>query len=174
MRAAACGAMRICDVWDLARRGASLDGEVALAGLPRLAAQLADAGGSLRYRFGGFVDDRGRPSARLEVDGVVSARCDRCGGPVAVPIGERAAFFFVADEAALNALPIDEAEEEALLGSQRFDVFALIEDQAILALPISPRHDDCVGPAADGGGESGNEASHPFAALAALKRKRGG
>jgi uncharacterized protein len=166
--------MRTCDVWDLARRGASLEGELALASLPRLAAQLADAGGTLRYRLSGFVDDRGRPSARLEVDGVVSARCDRCGGPVAVPVGERASFFFVADETALNALPIDEAEEEPLLGSQRFDVVALVEDQAILALPISPRHDHCAGPVLDGGAEAAVEARHPFAVLAALKKKGAG
>jgi uncharacterized protein len=166
--------MRTCDVWDLARRGATLEGELALAGLPRLAAQLADAHGSLRYRLSGFVDDRGRPSARLGVDGVLSARCDRCGGPVAVPVGERAVFFFVADETALNALPIDEAEEEPLLGSQRFDVVALVEDQAILALPISPRHDDCAGPVGDGGSEAGSGTRHPFADLAALKNRRTG
>jgi len=161
-----------CDVWDLARRGATMTGDLALAGLPRLAAQLADAEGSLRYQLSGFVDDRGRPSARLEVDGTVNARCDRCSGPVMVPIAERAVFFFVADEAELNALPIVDTEEEPLLGTQRLEVSALVEDQAILALPISPRHADCVAPAGNGGEDAaGDEAPRPFAALAAWKKR---
>jgi uncharacterized protein len=43
-------------------------------------------------------------------------------------------------------LPIDDAPDEPLLGSRRFDVAALVEEQAILALPISPRHAACTAP----------------------------
>jgi uncharacterized protein len=165
--------MAPCDVWELARQGGAVQGELRLGDAARLAGQLADDTGTLRFRLSGLIDGLGRPAARLEVQGNVRARCDRCGGPVEVAIDERAQFFFVADEGQLNGLPIDESPEEPLLGSRRFDLAALVEDQAILALPISPRHDDCAGPgpreAEDG---PDGETHRPFEALAALKKPR--
>ncbi len=162
-----------CDVWELARRRASVQGELALKDAPRLAGQLADDDGGLRFRLDGLVDELGRPAGRLEVHGRVHARCDRCGGPVAVPIAEQARFFFVTGEEELGRLPIDDSPEEPLLGSRRFDLASLVEDQAILALPISPRHEDCAAPVA---GEDrpalGGETHRPFEALAALKKPR--
>lgn len=164
-------AVRFCDVWALAQKGGSAQGELALRQLPRLAAELVHTEGSLRYRFDGLIDDRGRAAARFEVDGVVNVRCDRCGEPVQVPIHEGAQFFFVAGEAELAGLPIDESPQEPLLGSQHFDLAALVEDQAILALPISPRHDRCSGLDPGGDDARGTAETHrPFAVLAALKK----
>jgi len=166
---------RYCDVWELARRRATLEGELELGDLPRLAEELADGDGALRYRLNGLIDERGRAAAWLELDGRVQARCDRCGGPVEVPIRERALFYFVADEAELARLPIEDSPEEPLLGSHRFDLVSLVEDQAILTLPISPRHDDCAAPALDDAGPRADGETHrPFEALAALKRPKSG
>lgn len=164
---------RFCDVWELSRQRGSVQGELALGEARRLAAQLADTVGALAYRFSGLVDELGRPAAVLEVRGRVRARCDRCGAAVEIPIDERARFFFVAEERELGRLPIDESPEEPLAGSRRFDVEALVEDQAILALPISPRHEDCVASlptAADQGSRA--ETHRPFEALVALKKPR--
>ena len=164
---------RVCDVWELSRRQGSVEGALALGDAPRLAGQLADAVGALRYRLSGLVDELGRPAAVLELQGRVRARCDRCGGPVELPIDERAQFFFVTDEQALGKLPIDESPQEPLLGSRRFDVAALVEDQAILALPISPRHDHCAAPSpVDADHQRGGETHRPFEALASLKKPR--
>jgi uncharacterized protein len=162
-----------CDVWELARHRGSIQGELAVKDARRLAEQLADAEGVLRYRLSGLVDERQRPAATLEVDGRLRARCDRCGGPIDVSIEEQAQFFFVANEDELNKLPIDESAEEPLIGSHRFDVAGLVEDQAILALPISPRHEDCAtrAPApAERGPDGGTQ--RPFEALARLKKMR--
>ena len=162
-----------CDVWELSRRRGSIEGELALKDAPRLAEQLADTAGAMRYRLQGLVDGLGRPAVALQVQGPVRARCDRCGGPVEVCIDERAQFFFVADEAELGTLPIDESPEEPLLGSRDFDVGALVEDQAILALPISPRHDDCAAPApAERQAGPEGDTHRPFEALAALRKPR--
>jgi len=164
-------AVRFCDVWALAQKGGRAQGELALRQLPRLAAELVDTEGSLQYRLEGLIDDRGRAAARFEVDGVVNVRCDRCGESVQLPIHEGAQFFFVADEDELAGLPIDESPQEPLLGSDRFDLAALVEDQVILALPISPRHDHCSGPGAGAEDARGPaETRRPFAVLAALKR----
>jgi uncharacterized protein len=162
-----------CDVWELARQRRELGGELPLAQAERLVSELFDAAGVLRFRLRGYVDQRGRTAAALELNGTVRARCDRCGGPVEVPIAERALFYFVADEAELASLPIDDAPDEPLLGARRFDVAGLVEDQAILALPISPRHADCAAPTlADEGPPAEGPSRRPFAALAELKRRR--
>jgi len=164
-----------CDVWELSRRRGSLQGQLALEDAPRLAEQLADTAGALSYRFVGLQDELGRPAAALEVTGRVLARCDNCGGPVEVPIDERASFYFVADEGELRNLPIDESSEEPLLGSVRFDVASLVEEQALLALPISPRHEHCAGAApAAASQEPAGQTHRPFEALAALSKPRGG
>jgi uncharacterized protein len=166
--------METCDVWELARRRAAVQGEIALSDASRLAAQLIDTQGALHYRLSGMIDERGRAAARLELDGVLRTRCDRCGGAVALPIREHALFYFVADEAELAALPIDDSPEEALLGSHHFDLLALVEDQAILALPISPRHEDCAAAVDAGvGARADGETQRPFGVLAALKKGTG-
>ncbi len=162
-----------CDVWELARCGGEVTGHLPLQQATRLAEALVDTDGQLNYRLTGYIDARNRAAATLQLDGVLRARCDRCAGPVEMHIAEQAAFYFVDDEEQLARLPIDEAPEEPLLGSRRFDVAALVEDQAILALPISPRHDACV---LAGQSDETSAAAHeaesrrPFASLAALKR----
>lgn len=167
-------AMQLCDIWELARREGEVSGELPLARAARLAEELYDADGTLRYHLRGHRDAQGRAAASLRLEGRLRLRCDRCGGPLELPINEQAEFFFVADEAELARLPIDDAQEEALLGSNRFDVQALIEDQAILALPFSPRHDDCSPPSPpdDAADEDGSGSRRPFEALAALKRRK--
>jgi len=159
-----------CDVWELARRRGSLSGEVAPGQLPRLAVAQLDPADRLRYRFTGDIDERGRAAALLEVEGQVHAACDRCGRPVSLAIDERARFYFVADEAELDRLPIDDSPDEPLLGSSQFDLAALIEDQAILALPISPRHEGCKSPLRQPPA-IGEPTRRAFAALAGLKKR---
>lgn len=162
-----------CDVWALSRRGAVVEGELEVERAPRLAAQLADKAGTLRYRLTGLVDEQGRPAARLLVRGRLRARCDRCAGPVEVSIDEQAQFYFVDDERELERLPIDDSPEEPLLGSSRFDLASLIEEQAILALPISPRHAECAAPPPTGADRApAGETHRPLEALAALKKQR--
>ncbi len=166
------GPIEPCDVWELARRGQTLAGQVSVQDMPRLSSQLTDAGECLDFRFSGRTDSRARPAAVLEVNGTIHAACDRCGKPVALRIREQAEFFFVADEAELGRLPIDDAPDEPLFGSTRFDLAALIEDQAILAMPLSPRHQDC-GDAAESRQELGRDTPvrKPFAVLAGLKKR---
>ncbi len=70
---------------------------------------------------------------------------------------------------------------DVLAGSQRFDVLELVEDEAIMALPIAPRHDDCALPAQSAPepaprrprrkGPSADRRPNPFSVLAGLKRR---
>jgi uncharacterized protein len=49
------------------------------------------------------------------------------------------------DEASADALEdkLEDEEVEVVVGSKTMDMLALIEDEALLALPVSPRHEVC-------------------------------
>lgn len=159
------------DVFELARTRGDVAGELPIGDADRLAPLLARTEGVLHYRAEFALDDRGRPAARLVWSAALAVYCVRCGGPVELDVGADARFYFVRTEEELNALPIDPEEvEEPLLGSRSFDVDALVEDEAILSLPLAPHHARCGDDAEPGGGA--REVSgrmRPFAALSQLK-----
>ncbi len=161
---------RTIDVFELAREGGRVEADLALSDLPRLASMLADAQGRLACRLHGRIDEQGRDAAALELRARLRLICDRCGGVLEWPIDSSAGFFFVPDPAELEALPISVEGDEPLLGSRRFDWLELAEDQAILSLPISPRHESCAAPPLERPDDAGEP--HPFAALDLLKKGR--
>lgn len=156
------------DVFALAPAGGSVEGEFEVATLPRLAPMLAPPLGRIRFRLQARVDEYGRPAAALRIQLHCGMICDRCGARVDLAIEDTDGFFFVRDESELGALPVNPEGDEPLLGSRHFDVRNLVEEQAILALPISPRHAQCVPlPASDAPAQ---EVHRPFSVLAAHKR----
>ena len=168
----------LIDVFELARVGGEVVGALALADLHRVLPSLASGEGEVQYRYVGRRDEHGRPAGALQVKATVQLVCDRCTQPVAVPLASAAHYYFVATEAELGRIPVDEADDEPLLGSTRFSLLTRIEDDAILALPMSPRHAHCdhaqlaVDPGAADADSVARERPHPFAALAKLKPRR--
>jgi len=170
----------LIDVFERARTGGEAGGTLPIADLRRLLPSLASKEGEVQFRYRGYVDDQGRPAGTLSLAATVQLICDRCAQPVAVPLVSQARYYFVASEAELGRIPVDESDEEPLLGSARFSLLTLIEDDAILALPMSPRHVSCESrPALEPGaaGRKGAEGDaeerpRPFAALAKLKPRR--
>ena len=176
---------RFIDVFELARTGQQVVGHRSLASLPRLAPMLTNASSDLRFQYHGHLDARRRSAGTLQIEADVPLRCDRCGATLTLPVAVRSSFYFVQTEAELARIPVDDSEDEPLLGSRRFDLDELIEDELILACPISPRHADChpdgradqevpVSPGEpEAGPDSGAaETRRPFAALAGFKPRR--
>ena len=113
----------------------------------------------------------------LQAATVVPLTCQRCLGPVDVPLAFDRSFRFVADEATAAALD-DDVEEDLLALSTEFDLQTLVEDELLMELPVVPRHDLC--PASlpylleEGATEQGvasdpAEKPNPFAVLAKLR-----
>jgi len=163
--------MNAIDVYRMAREGSALQGRIAIGEMPRLASSLARAEGALSYECEGRTDDRGRPALLLRIAADLPMVCDRCGGEMRLALRAEKMFFFVRTEQDLSAIPIDESVEEPLLGSSRFDLAGLIEDEAILHLPISPRHDACALPADSEAAFAVDAVRNPFAALGALREQ---
>jgi uncharacterized protein len=162
----------LIDVLELSRTGGRIEGRLPIADMTRLRNELRDESGAIDYRLDARTDSDGRPAAILTLKGKLAMTCDRCGEPVEIPADRRTAFYFVRDEAELDAVPVSvEDEPEPLLGSEQFDLAALVEDEAILAVPLSPRHAECPanGVTADAAVSGG--APNPFSALHGLLRK---
>ena len=68
--------------------------------------------------------------------------CQRCMGPVEVPVSAQREFRFVASED--EALAQDEAcEEDLLVLSRDFNLQDLIEDELVMELPLIAMHEVC-------------------------------
>lgn len=160
------------DVFELARRGGVVEGQLAFGTATRLRADLRADDGAAGFRLQGLIDGYGRPAAQLMLHATLPLTCDRCAKPLDLPIEHKAAFYFMVDETELAAVPVVPDEDaEPLLGSTSFDVAALVEDETILCIPVSPRHDRCpIKTTQDVADDS--KQPHPFAGLSSLLRSK--
>ena len=155
------------DSFEIARSGRRVEGEVLVAQLPRLAEFVTTAQDRLGYEIAGLIDADGYPAADLHLDGRLQLICQRCNASLDFELDRTARFRFLASEEELNALPIEDDEIEAIVGSRNMNVYDWVEDEAILSLPLVPRHGECSAPAeAD---VSPVAAPNPFAVLLALR-----
>lgn len=171
---------RRLDVRAFAEAGATLEGELDQAALPRLqegllATDLAPA--PVRWRATGEQ----RPVAGggpetwlvLRADTQVTLACQRCLQPMAETLEIDRRFRFVEGEDEAARLD-EELEDDVLAASRAFDLLELLEDELILALPLVPRHETCPQPLPQAVGAPEEAKPNPFAALAALRRPPGG
>lgn len=168
------------DVAAFAKDGAEAQGTWPLSTLVRVAESVpADAaiGESEAVQWFARGESRavrgGEPQAwlHLRADARVPLQCQRCLKAVAVPLQVDRRFLFVHGEDAAAQLDAD-SEDDVLALTRALDLRELVEDELLLAMPIVPRHEVCPEPlvAAADHGAVVEEAPHPFAALAALKR----
>lgn len=182
------------DVARFAEAGATMDGHIAFADLPRLRACLAPktpaapaASAAAKEPAGVDWSARGERRGRtlpenwlhLHAHADVPLTCQRCLAVVFEAIDVARSFRFVADEAAAEALDA-EIDEDVLVASPRFDLRNLIEDELLLHIPLVPRHEVCPAdamalavhfdPPAPPEGTESEPAEHPFAALAVLRK----
>jgi uncharacterized protein len=160
----------VIDAFDFCRQKLERAGETALADMPRLTAELTDAHGSLRWALQGGSDGKGHPRLTLQVSGPVHLRCQRCLNPFEFVIDSSSVLILAQDEASADALEeqLDDDSIDVVAGSRTMDMAAMIEDEALLALPLSPKHDVCPDPS-DFTAASSKKADSPFAVLKNLK-----
>lgn len=161
------------DVFEFCRRKETLQGEVAVADLPRLVTETVDASGILTWSVQGGHDMRGNATLDLQVEGRVQLQCQRCLLAMPFKIESAAAIVVAADEATADVLDEQLADEpvEVVVGSQAMNLLVLIEDEALLALPPAPRHEACEPQARPAAEEpAAGKKESPFAVLGKLKR----
>ncbi|PWV59535.1 uncharacterized protein C7443_11080 [Plasticicumulans acidivorans] len=165
------------DPWKLAASGERVEGSVPLAQLGRLTDLLRETGGDVRYRLRGEVDAEGRKFLSVDISADVVLACQRCFGPLLLPLHCTVALAPVASEA--QAAQVPEHYEPVLAGEEGIAISEVIEDELLLALPLVAMHENLRECEANGfalpktGAEpvAAKEEPQPFAALAALLKK---
>jgi len=137
----------LLDTHDFTRRADRLAGRQPVAGLARLASLLAAPDGELAWSLTGRSelgsDGSRRAFLRLDCDGSLVMRCVRCLEPMPVALGLARDYRLVGSEEEAERQDLDEEAVDLLVGSRRFDLAGLLEDEAILSLPPAPRHREC-------------------------------
>jgi uncharacterized protein len=161
----------LIDAFEFCRLQEHREGDIPVANLERLAQESVDRSGSLHWSLQGGRNGHGHPQMILAVEGSVKLMCQRCLTPFEFPLDSGARLVLAPDEGSadeIDALLADE-DVEVIVGSREFNIGALVEDDALLALPLSPKHQTCPDQLAVPQAEAPKKES-PFAVLKNLKK----
>ncbi|NYT62222.1 DUF177 domain-containing protein [Alcaligenaceae bacterium] len=136
------------DTYELTRAGHEVSGQAAIAQFERLLEGLPEqADTTVEWVVKGEMDAFGQRFLRVQVKASPMLECQRCMQPFAWSIDSLNRLQVVNSEADLDAGEAADTDPddliERILGSQRLDVLALVEDEVILSLPYVPKHDVC-------------------------------
>lgn len=158
----------VIDSLEFAGTGQELQGEVAVAHLERLADSLFDSAGNLKFRVRGGYDVRHRLRLRLAVEGEINLKCQRCLGSLPYPVAVESSLLVLAEDSPAEATQIDDLD--GVPANPQTDVWALVEDEVLLAIPYAARHPE--GQCSTAAKVTKDGAASPFAVLAQLKHDR--
>jgi uncharacterized protein len=156
------------DAFRFAESGSVAEGRLESADLPRLVEIAVAPLQPFDAKAAGVRSPRGKLGLEVWLRGRITVTCQRCLQPLDLALEPHAGFELEHSEAQADASGLDEDEFwDAVVGSERFDLMQLCEDELLLAVPFAPMHASC---APVGATEAGDRVS-PFAALAQLKKK---
>jgi len=112
----------------------------------------------------------GHPQLTVSVSASVQPLCQRCLKPFPLEIASEAVLILAKDEDDADKIEamLDDDALEVIVGGKEMNMLDLIEDEALLALPLSPRHEVCPDASELEAQKSGKPS--PFAALKGMTR----
>lgn len=128
---------------------------------------IVNTAAELRYTLTGGKDRWQRPFLDLTLSGCLSLYCQRCMKPTDFMLDEYVHIVFFNNENELDEAMLHDDELEGMVQQNELDVFGLLEDQILMALPISPKHNHCDSTDLD---KANQDKPNPFAVLAGLKK----
>lgn len=161
-------ANRFIDSLEFARGDATLTGKLALIDLPRLTDTASAA--EMRFELRGGIDELGRHCLNLTLNGWLKLHCQRCLEPFEFPMNTVSRLLLIASGAPWPNEDMQDDHADAIIARAEQSVTQLIEDEVLLALPLSPRHaaGDCAAVNKRADETMPQSAASPFAALAGL------
>lgn len=160
----------VIDAFEFSRLQESAEGVLQVAHLERLASETIDRAGTLRWSLKGSLDKLGHHQLHLVISGQVNLVCQRCMMAMPFDIVSESLLVLAKDDAAADVIEelLDDEAIDVIVGESEFDVIYLVEDEALLALPVAPKHDVC--PAKPVESSVVAEKVSPFAVLKNLKQ----
>ncbi|XXQ68074.1 YceD family protein [Neisseriaceae bacterium B1] len=152
-----------------AAKGETLTGQVALSDLDErvLSADIANYSATLSYSLAGGIDRWQRPFLDLSLSGSLDLTCQRCMNAMPFALDETVRIVLFNDETQLDDAMLADEELEGMVLEPELDVFSLVEDQLLMALPFVPAHDVCDNADLSAANQ---DKPNPFAVLAGLKK----
>lgn len=121
----------------------------------------------LTYCFNGGVDAFQRSFLNLTLSGSLLLRCQRCLQSVTFDLNENVRIVLFNNEQDLDKAMLEDEELEGILLKSELDLFDLIEDQILMAIPFAPTHETCNNAQLV---HINQDEPNPFAVLAGLKK----
>lgn len=115
----------------------SWETRAAVSAFPRLAKEFTQ--GELFCRVKGRTDARGTMHLRVQIEGDVVLRCQRCLGDLPHTLAIDRVLMLARDAAELERLEAD-PDCDVIPLENRLDLVALIEDDVLLGLPLATMH----------------------------------
>jgi uncharacterized protein len=162
----------VIDAFQFCRQQEHREGEIPVAELSRLAAESVDRAGMVRWSLQGGSDSHGHPQLTLSIAGQVNVTCQRCLSPYACDVTSESVMVLARSEEEADEIDrlLEDESIDVIVGSAAFNIVELIEDEALLAIPLSPRHETCPAQLVPELPRNEGKVS-PFAVLKDLKRQ---
>lgn len=126
------------DPWRLANLGKTFSGSVELGEFPRLTALLVTAEGEARFTLEFYRDEKKRARVRGTAEAGLTLECQRCLEQMTLPVDSRIDLAVIEVHAEAELLP-DECDP-VVAEEGRIQLYDLIEDELLLAIPQVPMH----------------------------------
>lgn len=135
----------VIDAFEFCRTSGRREGVSPVAEMTRLSADCADPSGEIRWSIQGGQTRQGYPSMTLSVAGTVQLVCQRCLAPFGYELDSSTMLVLGKDDAEADEMEeiLDDESIDVIVGSHSCDIRDLLEDEALLALPQSPKHEIC-------------------------------
>ena len=153
---------------EFSRNAKVLRGKIATANLYRLRDCLHSADGVIEYELSGAVDPEGKSLLHLVIKGKLYLKCQRCLEALEHDVDPVSDLLLIENQQEFPEITEENEAVDCILAETELDVLALLEDEIVLNLPISPRHE--TGPCSVTVHAGGESTKSVFAPLAALKK----
>ncbi len=135
----------VIDAFEFCRISGSREGVTPVAEMTRLTKDCADQSGSIAWKIVGGTSKTGFPTMTMSVTGTVQLICQRCLTPYAHKIDASTLLMLGKDDDQADEIEemLDDETIDVIVGSRTMNVADLVEDEALLALPHTPKHGAC-------------------------------
>jgi len=135
----------VIDAFTFCQHREQREGSTRIADFPRLSEECANGDSVLNWSLQGGVNQLGFPQLTLTVDGQLQLMCQRCLTPFDFAIDSQSELILAKNDDHADEIEgmLESDEIDVVVGSKTFDVMELIEDEALLAIPQSPKHAVC-------------------------------
>ncbi len=151
----------------LAVSGERLDGQVQLSELGRISDLILNRDGTVNFSLSFSRDDKGIVQITGELSVALPVLCQRCLNEMQLQLQSPVNIGVIDSQQRIDELP--DTLEPVIAEQHKLALLQLIEEELLLAMPLSPVHERSACPATELLDELAGKKANPFAVLKDLK-----